>query len=79
MVLYTNQSKFRAVQIEELYCNLCVFVVQGLREMKDNAALYTNRAQTYIKLGKFPEAFLDCEWALKVRSCTLIKLQSKVV
>lgn len=39
---------------------------QALREVKDNTVLYTNRAQTYIKLGKYPEAILDCEWAIRV-------------
>ncbi|XP_052806639.1 tetratricopeptide repeat protein 12-like [Mya arenaria] len=41
------------------------YYTEGLREAKDLTALYTNRAQTYIKLGKYENAFLDCEWALK--------------
>ena len=34
--------------------------------MKDDTKLYTNRAQTYIKLGKYAEALVDCDWALRV-------------
>ncbi|XP_028276027.1 tetratricopeptide repeat protein 12 [Parambassis ranga] len=37
----------------------------GLAELKDMQPLYTNRAQAYIKLGKYKEAISDCEWALK--------------
>ncbi|XP_056229178.1 tetratricopeptide repeat protein 12 isoform X2 [Seriola aureovittata] len=37
----------------------------GLDELRDMQPLYTNRAQAYIKLGKYKEAISDCEWALK--------------
>ncbi|XP_035011297.1 tetratricopeptide repeat protein 12 isoform X2 [Hippoglossus stenolepis] len=37
----------------------------GLAELRDMQQLYTNRAQAYIKLGKYKEAISDCEWALK--------------
>ncbi|XP_038550165.1 tetratricopeptide repeat protein 12 isoform X2 [Micropterus salmoides] len=37
----------------------------GLAELRDMQPLYTNRAQAYIKLGKYKEAISDCEWALK--------------
>ncbi|KAG7513873.1 tetratricopeptide repeat protein 12 [Solea senegalensis] len=37
----------------------------GLAELRDMQQLYTNRAQSYIKLGKHKEAISDCEWALK--------------
>ncbi|XP_060902572.1 tetratricopeptide repeat protein 12 isoform X1 [Labrus mixtus] len=37
----------------------------GLEELRDMQPLYTNRAQTYMKLGKHEEAVSDCEWALK--------------
>uniref|UniRef100_UPI00398E34B5 tetratricopeptide repeat protein 12 isoform X2 n=1 Tax=Pristiophorus japonicus TaxID=55135 RepID=UPI00398E34B5 len=37
----------------------------GLEKLRDFQALYTNRAQAYIKLGKYKEAITDCEWALK--------------
>lgn len=30
-------------------------------------AIYTNRAQAYIAVGKFEEAINDCDWALKVK------------
>ena len=42
--------------------------MQGLTKQKDNLALHTNRAQTNIKLKKFEDALVDCEWALKVRT-----------
>ncbi|KAM6987401.1 tetratricopeptide repeat protein 12 [Tautogolabrus adspersus] len=38
---------------------------EGLEELRDMQPLYTNRAQAYIKLGKYEEAIGDCEWALK--------------
>ncbi|XP_046892491.1 tetratricopeptide repeat protein 12 [Hypomesus transpacificus] len=37
----------------------------GLEELRDMQPLYTNRAQAYIKLGRFKQAIEDCEWALK--------------
>uniref|UniRef100_UPI0037E71761 tetratricopeptide repeat protein 12 n=1 Tax=Semicossyphus pulcher TaxID=241346 RepID=UPI0037E71761 len=37
----------------------------GLAELRDMQPLYTNRAQAFIKLGKYEEAISDCEWALK--------------
>ena len=42
------------------------FLLQALEEVKDDTKLYTNRAQTYIKLGKYSEALEDCDWALRV-------------
>ncbi|CAL8361251.1 unnamed protein product [Merluccius merluccius] len=41
------------------------FYSDGLAELRDMQPLYTNRAQAYIKLGKYNEAVSDCEWALK--------------
>ncbi|KAK3560207.1 hypothetical protein QTP86_000776, partial [Hemibagrus guttatus] len=38
---------------------------EGLEQLRDMPALYTNRAQALIKLKKFKEAISDCEWALK--------------
>uniref|UniRef100_A0A8C3G5D0 Uncharacterized protein n=1 Tax=Cyclopterus lumpus TaxID=8103 RepID=A0A8C3G5D0_CYCLU len=37
----------------------------GLAELRDMQPLYTNRAQAYIKLGRYKEAISDCELALK--------------
>ncbi|XP_041665479.1 tetratricopeptide repeat protein 12 [Cheilinus undulatus] len=37
----------------------------GLEELRDMWPLYTNRAQAYIKLGKYEDAISDCEWALR--------------
>ncbi|BFZ22509.1 hypothetical protein BsWGS_25548 [Bradybaena similaris] len=39
---------------------------QAINQVRDNTALYTNRAQTKIKLGLFSEALTDCDWALRV-------------
>ncbi|KAF4085974.1 hypothetical protein AMELA_G00101120 [Ameiurus melas] len=38
---------------------------EGLEQLRDMPALYTNRAQAHIKLEKHKEAISDCEWALK--------------
>lgn len=37
-----------------------------MKVVKDNIAIYTNRAQTLILLGKYMEAINDCDWALRV-------------
>ncbi|ETE72611.1 Tetratricopeptide repeat protein 12, partial [Ophiophagus hannah] len=39
---------------------------EGLKKQKDMPALYTNRAQAYIKLQKYEKAIDDCSWALRV-------------
>ncbi|XP_072547286.1 tetratricopeptide repeat protein 12 isoform X2 [Salminus brasiliensis] len=41
------------------------FYTEGLEQLRDMQALYTNRAQALIKLKKYKEAISDCEWALK--------------
>uniref|UniRef100_A0A8C6TAS1 Uncharacterized protein n=1 Tax=Neogobius melanostomus TaxID=47308 RepID=A0A8C6TAS1_9GOBI len=44
---------------------------EGLAEIKGMQQLYTNRAQAYMKLGKYREVIADCEWALKCNEkCT---------
>ena len=35
---------------------------------KDYDILYTNRAQVYVKQGRYEDAISDCDWALKVRN-----------
>ncbi|XP_043976544.1 tetratricopeptide repeat protein 12 [Gambusia affinis] len=43
----------------------------GLAVLRDMQPLYTNRAQAYIKLERYKEAIMDCEWALKCNErCT---------
>ena len=37
--------------------------MQGLDKLKDYRELWTNRAQAYIKLGKYKDALTDCDWA----------------
>ncbi|KAG9348571.1 hypothetical protein JZ751_002307 [Albula glossodonta] len=37
----------------------------GLQKLRSMPALYTNRAQAYIKLQKYKEAISDCDWALR--------------
>ncbi|XP_069115192.1 tetratricopeptide repeat protein 12-like [Argopecten irradians] len=39
---------------------------EALQKVKDNTVLYTNRAQTLIKLQRYEEALTDCDWALRV-------------
>ncbi|XP_047449271.1 tetratricopeptide repeat protein 12 isoform X2 [Mugil cephalus] len=50
---------------QEDYETAAKFYSDGLAELRDMQPLYTNRAQAYIKLGKYKEAISDCEWALK--------------
>jgi hypothetical protein len=45
-----------------------------LEKLKDNLALYTNRAQAYIKLEKYTEAIDDCEWAFRVTNSDKYKI-----
>jgi hypothetical protein len=40
--------------------------LKGIHNIKDNIALYTNRAQAFIKIGKYQEAISDCDWAFRV-------------
>ncbi|KAJ8316039.1 hypothetical protein KUTeg_006053 [Tegillarca granosa] len=39
---------------------------EALTKTKDHTALWTNRAQANIKLGKYQDALSDCDWALRV-------------
>ncbi|XP_022329619.2 tetratricopeptide repeat protein 12-like [Crassostrea virginica] len=39
---------------------------EGLTHLKDHLALWTNKAQTNIKLGRFEDALVDCDWAIRV-------------
>ena len=41
-------------------------LIQGLNLIRDFPALYTNRAQAYIKLGEYQKAIGDCDWAIRV-------------
>nr|XP_055052398.1 tetratricopeptide repeat protein 12 isoform X2 [Misgurnus anguillicaudatus] len=41
------------------------FYTEGLDQLRDMQALYTNRAQAFIKLKRYKEAISDCEWALR--------------
>ncbi|XP_067827001.1 tetratricopeptide repeat protein 12 [Heptranchias perlo] len=47
------------------YATAVQHYTEGLNKLRDFQALYTNRAQAYIKLGKYEEAITDCDWALK--------------
>lgn len=40
--------------------------LQAIDQIRDNTVLYTNRAQTLIKLERYKEALIDCDWALRV-------------
>lgn len=43
-----------------------IMILQALQKIKDNTAIYTNRAQALIKLEKYDDAISDCNWALRV-------------
>lgn len=54
-----------------LLINIIIFLFfQAIDKVRDNAVLYTNRAQTHIKLGHYPEALKDCDWAIMVSNIT---------
>ncbi|XP_071756801.2 tetratricopeptide repeat protein 12 [Centroberyx gerrardi] len=57
--------KGNAAYTQEDYETAVKYYSDGLAELRDMQPLYTNRAQAYIKLGKYKEAISDCEWALK--------------
>lgn len=38
----------------------------ALRLYPDSVILYTNRAQAFLKLERFPDALSDCDWALRL-------------
>ncbi|XP_062595259.1 tetratricopeptide repeat protein 12-like [Saccostrea cucullata] len=42
------------------------FYTEGLTHIKDHLALWTNKAQTNIKLGRYEDALVDCDWAIRV-------------
>ncbi|XP_029699293.1 tetratricopeptide repeat protein 12 isoform X1 [Takifugu rubripes] len=50
---------------KEDYETAVKYYTDGLTELRDMQPLYTNRAQAFIKLGKYQEAIRDCEWALE--------------
>ncbi|XP_051012343.1 tetratricopeptide repeat protein 12 [Acomys russatus] len=53
------------------YETAILYYSEGLGKLKDMTALYTNRAQAYIKLGDYQKALVDCDWALKCdENCT---------
>ncbi|KAL1260730.1 hypothetical protein QQF64_008557 [Cirrhinus molitorella] len=47
------------------YETAVMFYTEGLDQLRDMQALYTNRAQAFIKLKRYKEAISDCEWALR--------------
>ena len=46
--------------------NALEFYSEALKLVRDLTPIYTNRAQVYIKQGKYKEAIDDCNWALRV-------------
>ncbi|KAK3107524.1 hypothetical protein FSP39_016660 [Pinctada imbricata] len=48
------------------YNKALALYTEGLTKIKDHTALWTNRAQTNIKLCNYEEAIKDCDWALRV-------------
>ncbi|XP_034081408.1 tetratricopeptide repeat protein 12 isoform X7 [Gymnodraco acuticeps] len=59
------KDKGNEAYAQEDYETAVKYYSDGLTELRDIQPLYTNRAQAYIKLGKYKEAISDCEWALK--------------
>uniref|UniRef100_A0A3Q3QD74 Uncharacterized protein n=1 Tax=Monopterus albus TaxID=43700 RepID=A0A3Q3QD74_MONAL len=59
------KDKGNGAYAQEDYETAVKYYTDGLAELRDMQTLYTNRAQAYIKLGKYQEAISDCEWALK--------------
>lgn len=59
------KDKGNEAYAQEEYETAVKYYSDGLAELRDMQPLYTNRAQAYIKLGKYKEAISDCEWALK--------------
>ncbi|XP_026171649.1 tetratricopeptide repeat protein 12 isoform X2 [Mastacembelus armatus] len=59
------KDKGNEAYAQEDYETAVKYYTDGLAELRDMQTLYTNRAQAYIKLGKYKEAICDCEWALK--------------
>uniref|UniRef100_A0A667YBL0 Tetratricopeptide repeat domain 12 n=1 Tax=Myripristis murdjan TaxID=586833 RepID=A0A667YBL0_9TELE len=59
------KEKGNEAYTQEDYETAVKYYTDGLAELRDMQPLYTNRAQAYIKLGKYKEAISDCEWALK--------------
>ncbi|CAF0915497.1 unnamed protein product [Adineta steineri] len=50
---------------QQLYEQAIDYYTQGLKLKKDYDVLYTNRAQVYVKQGRYEDAINDCVWALK--------------
>ncbi|KAM6932165.1 LOW QUALITY PROTEIN: tetratricopeptide repeat protein 12 [Lycodopsis pacificus] len=69
------KDKGNEAYAQEDYETAVKYYSDGLAELRDMQPLYTNRAQAYIKLGKYKEAISDCEWALKCneRCCQALK------
>ncbi|KAK2847216.1 hypothetical protein Q5P01_010215 [Channa striata] len=61
----TLKNKGNEAYAQEDYETAVKYYSEGLAELRDMQILYTNRAQAYIKMGKYVEAISDCEWALK--------------
>ncbi|CAG6003358.1 unnamed protein product [Menidia menidia] len=59
------KDKGNEAYTKEDYETAVKYYSDGLAEVRDMQPLYTNRAQAYIKLGRYKEAISDCEWALK--------------
>ncbi|KAK5868628.1 hypothetical protein PBY51_009625 [Eleginops maclovinus] len=59
------KDKGNEAYAQEDYKTAVKYYSDGLDELRDMQPLYTNRAQAYIKLGKYKEAISDCESALK--------------
>uniref|UniRef100_A0A3Q3WLM9 Uncharacterized protein n=1 Tax=Mola mola TaxID=94237 RepID=A0A3Q3WLM9_MOLML len=61
----TLKDKGNEAYAQEDYETAVKCYTDGLAQLRDMQPLYTNRAQAFIKLGRYQEAISDCEWALK--------------
>uniref|UniRef100_A0A3B3VJR2 Tetratricopeptide repeat domain 12 n=1 Tax=Poecilia latipinna TaxID=48699 RepID=A0A3B3VJR2_9TELE len=61
----TLKDKGNEAYAQEDYETAVKCYSDGLAVLRDMQPLYTNRAQAYIKLERYEEAIMDCEWALK--------------
>uniref|UniRef100_A0A3B3YEQ5 Uncharacterized protein n=1 Tax=Poecilia mexicana TaxID=48701 RepID=A0A3B3YEQ5_9TELE len=61
----TLKDKGNEAYAQEDYETAVKCYSDGLAVLRDMQPLYTNRAQAYIKLERYEEAVMDCEWALK--------------
>ncbi|XP_001600918.1 tetratricopeptide repeat protein 12-like isoform X1 [Nasonia vitripennis] len=56
---------------ESDYEKAVTYFSKALEQRRDSAVLWNNRALSYMRLGLFEKALLDCNWALKVNEANI--------